>query len=113
MNKGKVYATNETNFDFARAEAFGELVFLTDKDINNSKASLHNVALLNDIRRKLRQYDPSMDFILPVGSPYVQACAFWSLGLMGHRVINILRWSNRDRLYTPVYLEFDREEEPR
>lgn len=105
-----VYVTQETEFDFRPAERFGAVKFLTASDVHNSKNSLHNSLLIKDMQRALRRYDPSKDFIVPVGSPYVQAIAFWVLGMMGHTSISILRWSNRDRLYIPVILRSDTEE---
>lgn len=109
-NDAKVYVTQETGFDFSPAERFGTVSFITADDVYNSKNSLHNMGLIRQVRRALRNYDPDTDFIVPVGSPYVQAVVFWVLGLMGHESISILRWSNRDHLYVPVALRNPREE---
>lgn len=104
----KVYVTCDTPFDFSEAERFGDLEFVTHSDIHNPKGSPHNAELLRQIREKIKAYDPDEDFILPVGSPYVQGCVFMALGLRGIREVRVLRWSNRDRLYIPVHLQFDR-----
>lgn len=100
-----IYVTQETNHDLHNAERFGEIVFITNRDLSNHKTSMHNVDMLLNIRDMLAKYDPAKDFILPVGSPYVQAAVFWVFGRMGFDTCHILRWSNRDKIYTPVKLQ--------
>lgn len=105
MPRPTIFVTQETQYDFRPAEEFGDLKFLTTFDVHNNKNSPHNVRLIDDIRHQLRKFQPDFDFILPVGSPYVQAVTFWCLGCLGHRSISILRWSSRDRIYIPLHLQ--------
>lgn len=99
----KVYVVQEMNFDFRKAEEFGELVFLSDgrDDFHNLKNSQHNERLVAHLRQGLRGITPD-DFIVLVGSPYVQAAAMATLGLMGVNTLNLLRWDNRDMVYIPL-----------
>lgn len=109
MNKPKVFVTQETNYDFQPAESFGEVVFVTHKDLNNMRASMHNDRVVAEVRDRLKHFDPAEDWVVIAGSPYIAALVFM---LLGHRRINtvkILRWDNRDRRYVPLHIELRRE----
>lgn len=104
----KVFVVQETPFDFRPAEAYGEVVFMSadrHHDFHNIVNSEANELLLADLRRKLRDYDPEQDYLVPVGSPYVSAAVFWLLGHLGIRRVNILRWDNINRTYRPLTLQ--------
>lgn len=104
-NKPKVYVTQETNHDFRAAAEFGDLVFLTDgrrDDFHNTKGP-HNVDLIDRLQAALREYNEG-DFVVLVGSPYVQAAVMWILGNLGFRIVRLLRWDNRDYVYSPLEL---------
>lgn len=104
-----VYVVQETNHDFSDAETFGKLMFLSvDKqdDFHNIRDSEHNTRLVSHLRHGLREFNVDRDFIVVAGSPYVNAAVFWILGKMNERVINVLRWDNRDRKYVPLPLQF-------
>lgn len=102
----KVYITQETSHDFRRAEEFGDLVFLTDgrDDFHNIKNSQHNERLIAHIRQRLRDLTHD-DYVVLVGSPYVQAAVMFLIGERFKRV-NLLRWDNRDFAYIPLTLDF-------
>lgn len=100
--KPTVYVTQETEYDFLPAEAFGEIKFITSHDINNVRGSLHNEELIRRIRMRLHAFDPARDFVVITGSPYVAAVVFLILGNRGITEVNLLRWSNRDRVYIPL-----------
>jgi hypothetical protein len=105
----KVFITQETNYDFSPAEQFGEVVFLTHKDLNNMRASQHNDRVVAEIKDKLKHYDSERDWIVVAGSPYISALVFM---LLGHKKINsikVLRWDNRDFRYVPLHIELRRE----
>lgn len=104
----KVYVTQETEHSFLEAERFGEVVFLTAEDLNNTKGSLHNENVFRYIKTGLRDFGPNNYYIVPVGSPYITAVVFLVLGLAGHTNIKVLRWSNRDFLYAPMYIDLRR-----
>lgn len=108
MSDSTVFVTQETTHDFSKAEQFGDVVFLTRDDLNNLKGSLHNEAVIGNIRAKLLKFDESKDWVVVTGSPYVTAAVFAILGARRVRKVQILRWDNRDFRYLPMYLELER-----
>lgn len=103
----RVYVTQETNYDFRKAEEFGNLVFLSiDRrdDFNNVRNSQHNERLIAHLRQGLRDFNPDVDYVVLVGSPYVQAAVMALIG-QRFRKVNLLRWDNRDLAYIPLTLE--------
>lgn len=103
----RVYVTQETNYDFRKAEEFGELVFLSlDRrdDFHNIRESAHNDRLVAHLRQGLRDFDPTADWLVLVGSPYVQAAVCAILGKFASK-LRLLRWDNRDLCYIPLVLD--------
>lgn len=105
----KVFATQQADKDFVEAERFGYVEFLADTDLHNMRGSPHNERVAHAIRARLHDFQPSEDWILPVGSPYIIALVFLILGQMGVNHVNVLRWNNRDRRYTPMQINVRRE----
>lgn len=104
--QGRVFVTQEnTNLNYQPAEVYGEVLFLTRHDVSPIKGSLTNEALVAEVRSKLASFDSYLDYIVPTGSPAVAAIAFALLRERTDR-FNLLRWSNRDRVYQciPVQL---------
>ena len=100
----KVYVTQETAHDFREAEAYGDVVFLSvDRrdDFFNVANSEHNRRLVAHLRQELRDFDVETDFVVPTGSPYVNAAVFALLGKKFNKLC-ILRWDNRDHTYIPL-----------
>ena len=109
---GKVYVVQETNHSMIKAREFGDLVYMSNgerDDFVNITNSPTNERLLSHLAEFLREYDPEADFIVPVGSPYVQMAVFWILGAMNVRRVRILRWNNKDHGYIPLVLNLRRE----
>ena len=102
----RVFVTQETNHDFRSAEAFGDIVFITGKDFINVKHSQANERVIDQIEDKLRHFEPTVDWLVVAGSPFVSGAVFWMLGRMNKRNIQILRWDNRDQRYIPLHMEF-------
>lgn len=101
-----VYVSQETEgLDYSSAEAWGPVVFLTRHDFTNIRGSLANEALVSELARKLRGFDPEKDWIIFSGSPFVFATVSLLLGLARHRQVKFLRWDNRDYLYRPLYID--------
>lgn len=109
MNKPRVFVTQETNYDFTPAEQFGDIVFLTHKDLNNMRASIHNDKVAAEIKDKLKHFDPEEDWIVIAGSPYIAALVFMLIGRKNINSIKVLRWDNRDFRYVPLHIELRRE----
>lgn len=104
----RVYVVQETNYNFSKAEEFGQIKFLSvykNDDFHNITNSQHNDRMLSHLRHELRQFDQDSDYIIITGSPYITAAVFWILGRMGMDRLNILRWDNRDFVYIPLTLK--------
>lgn len=99
-----VYVTSEMKYDFMDAERYGAITFLTNGDLHNIKGSMHNDDLLREIGVKLKSFDPEQDWLVVTGSVYVSAAIFMLLGARGFSGVRVLRWSNRDRKYVPLYI---------
>lgn len=101
---GKVFVTQESSYNFSKAERFGEIIFLARDDLHNTQASLHNEQVIQEINRKLKSFDENDDWLVIAGSPYIAAVVFLILGKRGIKGLNLLRWDNRDYTYIPMKL---------
>lgn len=101
----RVFVTQESSYNFSKAEEFGEVVFIVRDDLHNNKGSLHNERVIWEINRKLKDFNPEDDWLVIAGSPYIAAVVFLLLGRRGVKNINVLRWDNRDYMYLPMKLD--------
>ena len=111
-SKPRVFVTQENSqLNYSNAEAFGEVVFLTRDEVSPVPGSLTNAAIMEEMEKKLADFDFDRDYIAPSGSPVVSGMAFLTLGkrieLEGLHAsrkgkLCVLRWSNRDRVYQPI-----------
>ena len=98
----KVYVTQEVfSADYGDAQRYGDVVFLTASEVSMASQSLHNVKLVEQIRRGLSKYDPEVDFVAPSGSPIITGLVFAILAEKTSRM-NILKWNGRDQRYASV-----------
>lgn len=104
-----VYVTQENGHDFSKAEAYGDVVFLTHDDLNNLKGSLHNEDVLARVRGRLIKFNEQEDWIVVTGSPYITAAVFLILGAKHVRKVQVLRWDNREFRYVPMFIELPKE----
>lgn len=102
----RVFVTQEvrnsrTQIDYSPARKFGAIEFLTIMDFSSDEGSLSNKVLIEELRARLKEFDPSRDYIVTTGSPIVSAVVFM---ILRERTtcVNFLRWSNRDFRYEPV-----------
>lgn len=105
MRPPRVFVTQETNHDFTDAHGYGEVIFLTHEDYNNISNGAKNADITRRVQRLMSDFDPSRDWLVVTGSPYVAGMAFMALGNNGVRSVNILRWDNRDFVYRPLFLK--------
>jgi hypothetical protein len=106
VNRGvpvpKVFVTQEvTTANYSDIERFGEPVFLSASEVSNVPDSLHNQKLVGLIRERFHEYDPGVDFIAPSGSPIIAGLVF-ALAREKGDTFNVLKWNNRDRVYTAI-----------
>jgi hypothetical protein len=110
----KVYVTQETNVDYVPAQRYGDIEFITRQgadEVADVYPSLHNEDIVRRVRRKLRRYDPVEDWIVVSGSPYVAAICFMALGARKVPYVQLLKWSNMNRVYVPVRIDMREREE--
>lgn len=67
--KPKVWVIQEGNNDYATAEKFGEVHFITRADLRSVAASSVNEQAVADVAKFLEEYRPEIDYIVPVGNP--------------------------------------------
>ncbi len=104
MKTKKVYITQENpNLNYLPAEEFGEVIFLTRGDFSPIRNSLNNERLIDEVRTKLRKFDPAVDYVVMSGSPVVSGIVFMLLREITD-TLNVLRWSNRDHFYQHLIL---------
>lgn len=106
QTKPRVFVTQEvrgprTNIDYTPARKFGDVDFLTLMDFSSDKNSITNRVLVEELRNKLRGFNPERDYIVQTGSPLVAAVVFMILRERTSKVL-FLRWSNRDFRYEEV-----------
>lgn len=106
LTGSKVFVTQENpNFNYTKAEEFGDLVFVTTGDISTNINSLLSQKVLNEISVKLDIFDPVCDYILLSGSPSVSAAVFLMLGNEGYRSLNLLKWSKMFNHYERLVIK--------
>lgn len=102
----KVFVTHESpNFNYTPAEKFGEIEFLTATDLSTQLKSKYNRIVVDEIRNKLDEFTQD-DYLLPSGSPIVTGVAMAILHETFEE-INVLKWSNHTKEYTPMVVRFD------
>jgi hypothetical protein len=101
----KVFVTQEqSKLNYLPAEKYGEIEFITRDEFSPVARSLGNVTIVQTIKDKLANFDPEKDYIVVSGSPVVAAAVFAHIGSM-HQRFTVIRWSNRDNIYTPTTVD--------
>lgn len=96
----RAFVTQESpKFDYSTLERHGAPVFVTSRDFANNSQSMVNEDILYQIREKMKEFDPEVDFFVPSGSPMITAVCMMALRDKGITKFSILRWSNRDISY--------------
>lgn len=103
----KVFVIQESNFDYSKAEKFGEVVFVTSLEYNSVPGSNYNKRIIADIRKAFSDYIPGEDYLIPTGSPALMALVMVSIGAKWpNQSHQILKWGNMERDYK-VYKEIE------
>lgn len=100
----RVFVTQEVRsgrIDYTPAAAFGAVKFCTIMDFSPMDDSMQNNVLVDELRSRLRDFNPESDFIVTSGSPLVIAAVFMILRERT-ATVRVLRWSNRDHIYQEV-----------
>lgn len=101
MNNPRVWVVQEGNNDYAPAEDFGEVRFITSSDLRSVPGSKQNQHVASDIRKFKADYLAGVDYIVPVGNPMVIALTVMALQPGNH---NFLKWDGRRATYVPFVL---------
>lgn len=102
VTTARVFVTQEVNrIDYTPAHYYGRVVFCTVMDFSPENDSTMNKVLVDEVRARLRDFNPDKDFVVTSGSPLVIAAVFMILREKTHKV-RVLRWSNRDFVYQEV-----------
>lgn len=105
----KVFVTQEqTKLNYLPAEKYGEIVFITCEEFSSVPSSLSNNKLLDHMWEVLGGFNPDIDYLVFSGSPTVAAAVFAIVGKMDYPKFKVLRWSNRDNIYTPIVINLDK-----
>lgn len=91
----RVYVVQEGRNDYAPAENFGEVEFITTGDLRTMEGE-QNSEVYADIRRFKSEYITGHDFIVPAGNPAVVALVMMALPAGDHR---LLKWDGRRATY--------------
>lgn len=109
-----VYVAQENNkVNYAPAEDYGRIVFLTSDEFSGLPQSLRNANVLQDICARFAAFDPTEDLIILTGNPVTMGYVF-HLAFM--RAIDVgvplryLQWDRNAGLYRvgmfPITQEF-------
>ena len=101
QSRPRVFVTQEQHFDYSPAEVHGDLEFLAAQEYSPSWNSLRNSLLIESVRKRMVDYIPQVDFLLPSGSPLLIGLVFAIAAEKGSRH-NVLHYSNRDHDYRLV-----------
>lgn len=94
-----VYITERTSGkDFSGADRFGHVEFLFRKGVYPDNLDQRIPDMVDIARRKLANFDPNSDFILPVGDPVGIAIVFMILGHCRGRV-SVLKYDRQTGIY--------------
>jgi hypothetical protein len=99
---GKVWVIEDSGHNYAGALQFGEIEILCNNDYPFTDSSAQNKVIF-DLNKKLRLFDPNTDRLLLIGDPILIGICF---SLLTHytRVIPVLKWDRKRRVYLPTTL---------
>lgn len=98
----KVFIVHENpRFDYAPAEMYGEVVFMTEVEFSGISNSLTDQHVIHDVKNAVARFDPMEDFLVLTGSPIIMGFVM-HLVLQLNRPVKLLRHDNRANSYRPV-----------
>lgn len=97
----KVWVVQEGKNNYAPAEKFGEVHFVTCSDLQAMADSRQNKHVESDVRKFKADYLAGVDYIVPVGNPMVIVLTVMALQPGNH---NFLKWDGRRATYVPFTL---------
>ena len=111
MQLPRVFITQEVpTANYTTAENFGRVEVLTASELSHIRNSAHNRKLVGLLRERLADFNPSIDFIAPRGSPIITGIVFAILHEKSDE-FNVLKWNSRDRMYVPIYVNIEEQQD--
>ena len=91
----KVFVSQDNGFNYGPAEKFGEIVFLSWKEITQFANSPQNAVTVHNIRKVVAEdYHVGVDFLLPTGSS-VSAAFMFAEAFKKKGQHRMLKWDTR------------------
>ena len=98
---GKVYVVQQSpKKDISDAKRYGDIVYLLETP--NRQAALDPHKFVSSISSRLVDYNPTEDYILPIGDPIAIGVVTAIAAEFGHSKVNLLYWDRRIEKYSPV-----------
>lgn len=102
----RVYVTQEIPVNYAEAEKYGAVTFLSSRELNQMSDSLWNRDVFSYMSRAFKDYRPGVDYLVPSGSPVNIGLGFY-LAFQKGAVVRVLHWQNRERRYHAYDIDID------
>ena len=102
VHSPKVYVTQDTDLDLAKATVYGELVPLLPRKKN---ITLSPQPVIRELRQKLRNFTDA-DYLLLIGDPVAIILAGMVTAEMNNGRIRTLKWDRLINNYYPVTIDF-------
>lgn len=98
-NRPRVFVSQDNERDYQQADDFGDLIFLSNREIVPFSASATNLATIHGIEAGIaRDYIPGHDYLLPAGGMLAIAHMFRAAFAKGGDH-NVLKWDRRANKY--------------
>ena len=96
----KVYVVTESqNMDYGDAERFGEVSFITRRNLRPCPNSLINQDIKADIAHGCKAFNPDTDYLVLTGSPINIGYAFSEIRKNSPHGFRLLQWNSRSYKY--------------
>lgn len=103
--RAKVFVSQDNEKDYSAAEEFGDVVFLSNREIVPYSGSASNMAVVHGIESTItKDYVPGVDYLLPAGGMFAIAHLFHAAYAKPGKH-QILKWDNRAQRYYAYVIE--------
>ena len=103
-----VYVTQENpKLNYADAERFGQVMFLTDQDHSPNRNSIRNQKRMTDIKGTLKSFDVDRDSLLLSGDPINIGIAFQivsGIAVACGKPFKLLKWDGLGQCYYQIVI---------
>jgi hypothetical protein len=93
-----VFVTQDAGHNYSKAEEFGPVVIVTDRELVPWAGSVSNRRVITQMFDAMRDYRPGVDYILPSGSPLAIVIVAHMVAGRGEQH-HYLKWDSRANEY--------------